>query len=85
MVGELIEYLPYTAIARFRKEIGKYVDDKEVARLEQYVYVPINLNSASDETLLSIPGITPQALYERSKSTVPTRTFRSSAQRSPGM
>ena len=30
--------------------------------MEQYVYVPINLNSASDETLLSIPGITPQAL-----------------------
>ena len=28
MVGELIEYLPYTAIAQFRKEIGKYVDDK---------------------------------------------------------
>jgi DNA uptake protein ComE-like DNA-binding protein len=30
--------------------------------LEQYVFVPINLNSASDETLLTIPGITPQAL-----------------------
>ena len=62
MVREFLEYRPYTAIAQFRKEIGKYVDDKEVARLEQYVFVPINLNSASDETLLSIPGITPQAL-----------------------
>jgi DNA uptake protein ComE-like DNA-binding protein len=62
MVREFFEYRPYTAITQFRKEIGKYVDDKEVARLEQYVFVPINLNSASDEALLSIPGITPQLL-----------------------
>jgi len=62
MVREFLEYRPYTAIAQFRKEIGKYVDDKEVARLEQYVFVPINLNTASDETLLSIPGANPQLL-----------------------
>ena len=62
MVREFFEYRPYTAIAQFRKEIGKYVDDKEVARLEQYVFVPLNVNSASDETLLSIPGLTPQPL-----------------------
>jgi DNA uptake protein ComE-like DNA-binding protein len=60
MVREFLEYRPYTAIAQFRKEIGKYVDDKEVARLEQYVFVPININTASDEALLSIPGVTPQ-------------------------
>ena len=62
MVREFLEYRPYTTITQFRKEIGKYVDDKEVARLEQYVFVPINLNSASDDTLLSIPGLTPQLL-----------------------
>jgi DNA uptake protein ComE-like DNA-binding protein len=62
MVREFIEYRLYTAIAQFRKEIGKYVDDKEVARLEQYVFVPINVNSATDENLLSIPGITPQTM-----------------------
>ena len=62
MVREFLEYRPYTALTQFRKEIGKYVDDKEVARLEQYVFVPINVNSASDEALLSIPGITPQTL-----------------------
>src|SRR5262245_61900857 len=62
MVREFLEYRPYTALTQFRKEIGKYVDDKEVARLEQYVFVPINVNSASDEALLSIPGITPQVL-----------------------
>ena len=62
MVREFLEYRPYTAITQFRKEIGKYVDDKEVARLEQYVFVPINLNTASDETLSSLPGATPQLL-----------------------
>ena len=35
MVREFFEYRPYTALTQFRKEIGKYVDDKEVARLEQ--------------------------------------------------
>ena len=62
MVREFLEYRPYTAIAQFRKEIGKYVDDKEVARLEQYVFVPINLNTASDDTLSSIPGASPQLI-----------------------
>jgi len=62
MVREFLEYRPYTAMAQFRKEIGKYVDEKEVARLEQYVFVPINLNAASDETLATIPGATPQVI-----------------------
>ena len=62
MVREFLEYRPYTALTQFRKEIGKYVDDKEVARLEQYVFVPINLNTASDETLSSIPGASPQLI-----------------------
>jgi len=62
MVREFLEYRPYTALTQFRKEIGKYVDDKEVARLEQYVFVPINLNTASDETLLSIPGVSSQVI-----------------------
>ena len=62
MVREFLEYRPYTALTQFRKEIGKYVDDKEVARLEQYVFVPVNLNTASDETLSSIPGASPQLI-----------------------
>ena len=62
MVREFLEYRPYTAMAQFRKEIGKYVDEKEVARLEQYVFVPIDLNTASDEILATIPGATPQVI-----------------------
>ena len=44
LVG-VLQYRPYTAIASVSQEIGKYVDDKEVARLEQYVFVPINVDS----------------------------------------
>jgi DNA uptake protein ComE-like DNA-binding protein len=42
MLREFKEYRPYTALAQFHREIGKYVDDKELARLEQYVFVPVN-------------------------------------------
>lgn len=64
MLREFLEYRPYKALAQFRKEIGKYVDEKELARLEQYVFVPINLNSASDADILSIPGMGPRMLRE---------------------
>jgi DNA uptake protein ComE-like DNA-binding protein len=40
MAHEFEEYRPYTSIEQFRKEIGKYVDKTEVARLEQYVMQP---------------------------------------------
>lgn len=39
MEHEFEEYRPYQAIEQFRREIGKYVDDEEVARLEQYVTI----------------------------------------------
>ena len=57
MAHEFEEYRPYKALAQFRREIGKYVDDEEVARLEQYVFVPINLNTASPEDFRTIPGV----------------------------
>ena len=57
MLREFKEYRPYKGgLAVWRKEIGKYVDAAEVARLEQYVFVPVDLNTASDEDILSIPG-----------------------------
>ena len=64
MAHEFEEYRPYKSFAQFRKEIGKYVDEKEVARLEQYVFIPINLNAASDEDILSIPGLGKRMLHE---------------------
>ena len=39
MRHEFEEYRPYTSIEQFRREIGKYVDSTEVARLERYVTI----------------------------------------------
>ncbi|MGQ0713774.1 MAG: ComEA family DNA-binding protein [Gemmatimonadaceae bacterium] len=39
MRHEFEEYRPYTSMEQFRREIGKYVDEAEVARLERYVTI----------------------------------------------
>ena len=64
MLHEFEEYRPYIALPQFHREIGKYVDDEELARLAQYVYVRIDLNSASEAELLSIPGVGPRMQHE---------------------
>ena len=64
MVREFFEYRPYKALAQFHREIDKYVDDAELARLEQYVFVPIDLNTASDADIQTIPGAGPRMLRE---------------------
>ena len=64
LAHEFEEYRPYQAMAEFRREIGKYVDEQEVARLEQYVFVPLNFNTARDEKILTIPGVGPRLLHE---------------------
>jgi predicted DNA-binding helix-hairpin-helix protein len=65
MAREFDEYKPYTGgYAQFRREIGKYVNAEEVARLEQYTFIPIDLNTASDSAILSIPGTGARMLRE---------------------
>jgi DNA uptake protein ComE-like DNA-binding protein len=64
MAREFAEYRPWKAWAQFDKEIGKYVDQKEVARLAQYGFIPLNLNTASDADLMTIPGVGQRMLHE---------------------
>jgi DNA uptake protein ComE-like DNA-binding protein len=64
MVREFEEYRPYRALAQFRREIGKYVDGQELDRLAGYVFVPIDLNTASDADILTIPGVGQRMLRE---------------------
>jgi DNA uptake protein ComE-like DNA-binding protein len=64
MAREFAEYRPWKSFAQFDKEIGKYVDATQVARLKQYCFIPIDLNTASDEDILSIPGLGPRMLRE---------------------
>ena len=56
MAREFAEYRPWTSWAQFDKEIGKYVQAEGVAKLKPYVFIPVNLNKATDEDILSIPG-----------------------------
>jgi radical SAM superfamily enzyme with C-terminal helix-hairpin-helix motif len=57
MLREFMEYRPYVSIQQFRQEIGKYVDDAQVAEYEKYIYVPIAINDSDSATLQQIPGL----------------------------
>jgi DNA uptake protein ComE-like DNA-binding protein len=56
MANEFEEYRPWRTWAQFDKEISKYVGMAETNRLKQYVFIPVNLNTATDQDILSIPG-----------------------------
>ncbi len=64
MAHEFEEYRPYKSVEQFRREIGKYVDEAEVARYENYVFVPVNLNTGTKEEILAIPGVGERMLHE---------------------
>ena len=56
MTREFAEYRPWKTWTQFEKEIGKYVGAQETARLAQYAFIPVNLNTATDADVLTIPG-----------------------------
>ena len=56
MAHEFEEYRPWKRWAQFDKEISKYVGAQETARLAQYGFIPLNLNTATDAEILTIPG-----------------------------
>ena len=57
MVREFLEYRPYISIVQFRRELGKYVDEAQIAEYEKYVYVPVNVDESDAETLKQLPGV----------------------------
>ncbi|MGI9628906.1 MAG: helix-hairpin-helix domain-containing protein [Longimicrobiales bacterium] len=64
MAHEFEEYKPYAAMDVFRREMGKYVDNDEVERLAMYAYVPIDLNTATQEEILAVPGVGERMAHE---------------------
>jgi DNA uptake protein ComE-like DNA-binding protein len=64
MVHEFAEYRPWKSWAQFDKEIGKYVGADGAAKLAQYCFIPVNLNTATDADILSIPGAGPRMVRE---------------------
>ncbi len=61
---EFNQYPPYENLEEFRREMAKYTDAAGVAALEKFVFVPLDLNSASDEDFMTIPGMTARWLRE---------------------
>ena len=64
MAHEFEEYRPWKSWKQFEKEIGKYVDAKEVARLAQYAFIPLNLNTATEADFMTIPGAGKRMAHE---------------------
>jgi DNA uptake protein ComE-like DNA-binding protein len=64
MVHEFEEYRPWKTYAQFAKEIGKYVGAEQAAKLAQYTFIPVGLNTATDADILSIPGAGPRMVRE---------------------
>lgn len=58
MSREFEEYRPYTSIAQFRGEIGKYVSPEEVTAFERYLFVPVGPDASDPDTLQQLPGVT---------------------------
>ena len=61
MIHEFEEYRPYASIEQFRREIGKYVDEDQVAAYEEYVFVPVDPNESDEATLQQLPGVDAEA------------------------
>ena len=58
MAREFPEYRPWKTWAQFDREISKYVGQEATDKLKQYVFIPMNANTATDEDLMTIPGMT---------------------------
>ena len=64
MAHEFEEYRPYKSIQQFKREIGKYVDEIEVSRYLSYVFVPIELNTSSEDNIKDLPGVGNKMAHE---------------------
>ena len=64
MTREFDEYRPWVTMAQFDKEIGKYVGAEETNRLKQYVFIPLDLNTATDDQFKTIPNLPGNMLKE---------------------
>ena len=64
MAHELEEYRPWKSWAQFDREIGKYVDEAEVERIKRHVFIPLDLNTASEADFMTIPGVGKRMAHE---------------------
>jgi len=81
MAREFAEYRPWKTWAQFDKEIGKYVGQEATDKLKQYCFIPLNLNTATDEESSAFQA-QETGWRESSKSIVRGRQKRSSIRKS---
>jgi DNA uptake protein ComE-like DNA-binding protein len=64
MPHEFEEYRPWKTWAQFDREIGKYVRQNpgELERMKQYVFIPLDANTATDLDLQTIPNLSSATL-----------------------
>jgi DNA uptake protein ComE-like DNA-binding protein len=65
---EFEEYRPWVSWAQFDKEIGKYTtprnDQATLDKFKQFLFIPIDLNTATDADFMTIPGMTSRMVHE---------------------
>ena len=64
MAHEFEEYRPYTSIKQFKREMAKYVDENEISRYLNYVFVPVELNTTAEDDIESLPGVGKRMTHE---------------------
>ena len=64
MTIEFPEYRPWKTFAQFDRQISKYIGQEATDKLKQYVFIPVNLNTGTDEDILTIPGAGPRMVKE---------------------
>jgi DNA uptake protein ComE-like DNA-binding protein len=64
MAHEFEEYRPYTSIKQFKREMAKYVDENEISRYLNYVFVPVELNTTAEDDIKSLPGLGKRMTHE---------------------
>lgn len=64
MTREFDEYRPWRTMEQFDREIGKYVGAAETNRLKGYVFIPMNLNTGTDDQFKTIPNLPGNMLRE---------------------
>ena len=55
---------PYASVAAFDAKLRETLSEEEAAAVRASLFVPINLNTASEEEIALIPGMTPRMVHE---------------------
>lgn len=68
MTAEIAEAVvagrPYAGAAAFKAKLAETLDEAAAAKVLESVFVPVNLNSASEADIAAIPGMTEKMIHE---------------------